>query len=105
VEKRNLRKLLMWIIIFGLLTPLGLVTGGSGWGEWALEEIEEMYGLVPDGMRSLWGMWGALLPDYSIPIPGGRGSGALGYIFSTFIGVVLIVLSSILIEKIIARKK
>ena len=106
--KRDEKKLLLWLILLGLLTPLGLMSGAGGWGEWALEEIEDLFGMVPAGMRSLGGLWDAPLSDYSCPITGfgkGTGTGVLAYIISAFTGVALIILFSMVIEKFVSRKK
>lgn len=67
------------------LTPLGLLTSGDAWGEWAAEDLASQVGYTPAGMRG-W-EWGALLPDYSL----GSIPEWAGYLLSAVIGVALLV--------------
>lgn len=80
----------IYALILGLiaLVPIGLLATGTAWGEWGAEEIKEMIGVVPKGMKE--GInFEAVMPDYTI-----LGlSETIGYIISAIIGVVLTVLA------------
>jgi len=76
-----------------VLTPLGLLAPGGAWAEWGPDEVEQLVGSVPAGMKSLMSLWPAPLPDYTIPGLEGSFSGqSLAYILSAAIGVGLIAL-------------
>jgi cobalt/nickel transport system permease protein len=84
----------VWALIAALvvLTPLGLLAGGTAWGEWGSEEIADVawggsaLGYTPAGLADGWS-WNALMPDYSLAgLPE-----AAGYILSAVIGVALLV--------------
>lgn len=101
---KRYKAMLIPLIVLVLLTPLGLLATGTAWGEWSSEEIKRAVGYIPKGFAALSNRWNALMPDYSIPALGGGGVGAVvGYVFSTLIGMALIVglilLSSVLIRK------
>jgi cobalt/nickel transport protein len=99
----RLRKAIVVLAILILLTPLGLLAPGTAWGEWDISEwnVSESWKSVAEKMANIWS---APLPDYNLP---GWEEGALpylGYIISAIIGVVLIVLITIAIGRILARK-
>lgn len=83
-----------------LLTPLGLLAAGTAWGEWGNEELHELTGFVPEGMRN--GLqFAAPLPDYSF-------SGlheVAGYVLSAFAGVALIVVFFRLIGLVVSTRR
>ncbi len=86
------RKIILGVIALALLTPLGLLARGSTWGEWRVSEVKSLVGYVPEGMRSMASLWSAPLRDYAVP-GWQTGSGSvLGYIFSSLVGVALILL-------------
>lgn len=89
-----------------VLSPLGLLAEGSAWGEWAPEEIREMVGFLPQGMQKLVALPTNLFPDYTVPgIGGSFFSAALAYIFSAFIGLVLILIVTYLLNRFQLRSK
>lgn len=83
----------LWLIVAALiiLTPLGLLTTGSPWGEWGKEEFISLTGFVPEGMDRLGGMWKGLLAGYTLPGLGNEAWGAFGYIVSAAFGSAFIV--------------
>ncbi len=86
------KKIIFGILALALLTPLGLIARGSAWGEWRVGEIKALVGYAPDGMRSLASLWSAPFRGYAVPgWQTGPGS-AIGYIFSSLVGVALIFL-------------
>lgn len=73
-----------------LLSPLGLLAGGTAFGEWGVEELGEEAGFIPEGLARLSNIGHAVLPDYSIPgMDAGLGAAA-GYILSAIIGAGLV---------------
>ncbi|MCY6370892.1 cobalt transporter CbiM [Clostridium ganghwense] len=88
--------------IYGLITamilfvPIGLLATGTAWGEWGTDEIKDMLGFIPKGMKDGFN-FEAIMPDYSI-------SGLpeiAGYILSAVAGVALI----LIIIKFATKKK
>lgn len=89
----TVKKLWIGVALLALLTPLGLVIpallGAEGaWGEWSIEEVQDLVGYIPAGMKKLSRFWDSPLPDYSVP---GRKPGllheSLGYLLTAVIGV------------------
>jgi len=108
--RRPLRKLWWVLTALLLLTPLGLFVprwlgAGSAWGEWGAEEIQELLGFVPAGMRRVGKFWKAPIPDYSAP-GGGEGSWLLQaswYLGSAAVGVALLLGVLLVARWILAR--
>lgn len=73
------------------MTPLGLLAGGSAYGEWGLDEVKQLIGYIPSGMAKTADLWHAILPDYTLPVLGDSAmSQSFGYILSALIGISLI---------------
>ncbi len=75
----RLKKVLIFLGILVLLSPLGLLLPdwlgtGSAWGEWSAHEIGGLAGYVPAGLEKLSALWRAPVPDYGPP---GGGPGLL----------------------------
>lgn len=69
------------------LTPLGLFSAASAWGEWSNGELHQSLGYLPKGMAHGFN-YQALLSGYSFKgMPG-----AVGYILSAVAGVALLVI-------------
>ena len=103
------KKLWIGIGILILLSPLGIILpelfkSGGAWGEWGAGGIEKITGYIPEGLKKLSGLWKAPIPAYEFAGWKGLFKGSAAYIISGVIGVGLVVLVSILIEKFIARK-
>lgn len=74
-----------------ILSPLGLLTTGTAFGEWGTDEVKRILGYVPDGMAQVADKWHSLFPDYSIPHLGEtRLAMSVGYIASAVIGMAII---------------
>jgi cobalt/nickel transport protein len=105
------KKLWIMIGILLLLSPLGIIIpawfeAGGAWGEWGSDEIAQMVGFVPEGMKRLGEAWKAPLPDYAIPGQGGGlASKSAGYVFSAVIGIALAAAIMFLIAKVLVRRK
>lgn len=99
-EKENVNSILksaiIAIIIMVILTPLGLITAGTAWGEWGADEVKNLIGYVPKGMSSGFS-YHALGDGYGFS---GLGS-VTGYILSAVIGVAVL----IILFKVIASFK
>ena len=72
-----------------LLSPLGLLAGGTAWGEWETEELGKMLGYVPSGIERLGHTWShALFDDYTLPgLEGFSIEAAAVYIFCGLLAV------------------
>jgi cobalt/nickel transport protein len=109
---REYRKFVVILIVMALLSPVGLyfpqiMKAGSAWGEWGIDEIREMVGYEPQGMKKTAEVWKAPMPDYAIPgqenAPLSRLS--LFYILSGFIGILVCGGGTWLLGRWLAGKK
>jgi len=69
------KKFYLWLLVLVLLTPLGLIAGGSGWGEKPLKTI-----------------YSGFMSGYNLPGFSGSLLSAIGYIISAIVGVTAIFL-------------
>jgi cobalt/nickel transport system permease protein len=109
---------LWWIVGFLLLcTPLGILAGGTAWGEWssadlanpqARAQIEVASGhhapssSVPAGLQKLSTIWTAPFPGYA---PRFIKSASFGYFLSAMFGVGLLVLATLGSSRIAATRR
>jgi cobalt/nickel transport system permease protein len=99
---RTTRPLWIGLVLLTLLSPLGLLAAGTAWGEWAPEDFHDATSRQemtmssrntapplhpPEGLERLSSFWTAPLPDYELPF---LANAVLGYIFSAFLGVCLV---------------
>ena len=63
--KFKMKPLFMFLITVICLTPLGLLATGTAWGEWGTDEVGNMLGYVPKGMKQGFS-FNSIIPDYSI---------------------------------------
>ena len=99
------RRLWLALAMLMILTPVGLLTVGSAWGEWSPDafrdessraQIAQTSGgaappaEIPSGLRRLSAVWTAPIPDYAPPV---LKSEAFGYAMSAMVGTGLIILS------------
>ena len=71
-----------------LATPLGVLAGGTAWGEWSTEQLQASLGYVPAGLERLGPMWSAAIPGYA---PAFVRDPLLGYAIAAVLGVALAV--------------
>ncbi len=71
-----------------LLTPIGVLAGGTAWGEWSPEQLRARLGFVPAGLGRLGGAWTAAMPAYA---PAFIKNPLLGYLFAAVVGSVLVI--------------
>jgi len=84
-----------WIIMLVLviLTPLGILTGNTAFGEWGSTEVINLIGYVPQGMSKTIDLWHGILPDYKLPHMGSDFSSlSVASIISSIVGVFFIVI-------------
>jgi hypothetical protein len=98
------------VLIF--LSPLGLILPdrfktGAAWGEWGADEMTRLVGYVPAGLAKLSTLWNAPLPDYAFKGWEEKGLAhlSLAYICSALIGMGIIAVLTIIIGKMLAKKK
>ncbi len=84
------RKLIYVLAVFVLLTPLGLLTTYTSWGEWSREELKKMIGYIPEGFETLAGIWKGIMPDYQHSPGSGLFLQSLYYIISAILGALII---------------
>jgi len=104
-------KLWWGLILLIVISPAGLILpelfkSGPAWGEWSLQEIEQMLGFIPEGLKKISEMWSAPVPDYNLKTWEGQGmfKSSLGYILSGGLGVGVILLATLLLGKWLSRK-
>ncbi|MGC2659700.1 MAG: cobalt transporter CbiM [Bryobacteraceae bacterium] len=111
-ERQTSRAWPAWALLAAMmiLTPLGLLTVGSAWGEWsprqlaspaARQRIAAASGnvpppaQVPSGLRKLSSIWTAPMPAYAPPV---FKNAAFGYVMSALTGCGLILLTFLLVQ-------
>lgn len=104
-------KLWIGMAILILLSPLGLILpehfkAGSAWGEWGVDEIQELVGYIPQGLEKLSSLWNAPMPAYAFRGWEEKGLAHLSfaYIISAIIGIGVTVLVIMAIGKFLAKK-
>lgn len=108
----TITKLWILIAILIILAPIGLVLpeyfkAGGAWGEWGIDEIKELAGYIPAGLKRLASLWSAPLPDYAFrnwekkPLP----VMSIAYIISAAAGILIIAGIMLIIGKFLARKE
>jgi len=101
----------LWIGLAALmiLTPLGLLTAGTAWGEWSADDfadpaVREQIAAAsgnqapptapPEGLARLADIWTSPIPDYA---PAFMNSAEFGYILSAMFGTGIIILVFLII--------
>jgi hypothetical protein len=102
---KNLKMLMIGMIVLIVLVPIGLLASGTAFGEWGTNEIQEAVGYIPAGLSRLSTLWQAPLADYALP---GQGdtllSQAPGYYISAIIGVAIAGAIMYMIAKLLIKK-
>jgi cobalt/nickel transport system permease protein len=101
----SLRPLWLTLGLLLVLAPLGLLAGGTAWGEWAASDFADPAARqtiagtslgqapptsAPAGLKRLASVWTAPVPDYAPPF---LRSEAVGYVLSGMFGAGLVVLA------------
>jgi cobalt/nickel transport system permease protein len=79
----------LWGVVVALLVavPLGLISGGTAWGEWGSGELRRKLGYVPAGFARFGDLWSGVMPGYSWPGKAGGMWAVAIYLASGAIGV------------------
>ncbi len=105
-------KLWIGLVILIVISPLGLLLpehfkAGAAWGEWGVEEIKELVGYIPQGLKKLSSIWNAPIPDYAFK--GWEEKGlphlSLAYIISAVVGIAITAAAVLFIGKILAGRR
>jgi cobalt/nickel transport system permease protein len=104
----------LWVALGVLmtLTPLGILAGGTAWGEWvasdfaspamrqqiaAASQHQAPPQTAPPGIEKLASLWTAPFARYAPPMVG---SAAFGYVLSAMFGAGLVVLASLAVSRL-----
>ena len=106
------RRLWAVIAIFMLLTPLGILAGGTAWGEWSPAQLVSAasrpdsaispVAAVPAGLQRLSNLWTAPFPAYAPAFIKSRG---FGYLLSAMFGVGLLLVISMTLRRLLERRR
>lgn len=107
-QDSNYRRLWIALGILILLAPIGLILpelfkAGGAWGEWGVDEIKDIAGYVPEGLKRISELWTAPIPDYAFTGWDKGVKSLIAYIVSGLIGVVIVVAVSYVLGKILKR--
>ena len=120
IESRRggpLRTAWLAVAILMILSPLGLITAGTAWGEWRAAEFADPAARVsiagasggaippavaPAGLQRLSRVWTAPLTGYA---PSFLRSDAMGYVFSAMVGVGVVLLSVLAVQALLLRAR
>ena len=100
---KRYRAVLIPLAVLIVLTPLGLLTSGTAWGEWGGDELQKQLGYIPQGLAAMGDWWHSLLPDYSFSFAEGQAMSAVGYLISAAVGIALISLLIVLTSRLILK--
>ena len=79
----------LWAALGALIlaTPIGVLAGGTAWGEWSPQQLKASLGYVPPGVAQLGPMWHAAMPGYA---PSFVRDPRLGYLVAAIVGALLV---------------
>ncbi len=108
-EGINYRKLWIWIAVLIVLAPLGLLLprlfkSGGAWGEWGADELKDIAGYVPAGLKRISELWTAPIKDYAFTGWDKGGKSYVAYIVSGIVGVAMVAAVSYVLGKILKKK-
>jgi cobalt/nickel transport system permease protein len=115
--QKSLRKLWITVALLMLLTPLGILAGGTAWGEWSANDLARSEGRAriaassqdhpvpsdaPAGLQRLSSLWTAPIPAYA---PQFVKSPSLGYMLSAMFGIGLVLSLSLAVQGYLRRRR
>lgn len=95
----TVQRLRFGVGMLALLSPLGVILpwafgAKTAWGEWGADELEQLAGFLPEGVKRLGELWRAPFPDYAFA--GLDSSGvllsSLTYLLTGFLGITALAL-------------
>ncbi|MDR3373012.1 MAG: cobalt transporter CbiM [Ancalomicrobiaceae bacterium] len=110
------RALWFGLAVFMILSPIGLIAGGTAWGEWSVEDLADPAArqdiarasgnvvppaTVPSGLKALDGLWNAPFPDYA---PTFLDNKSVGYVLSAVMGSGLVLLVFLVVGALPGRR-
>lgn len=99
-----MRRYWIGLVVLAMLTPLGSLAEGTAWGEWGTDELETVFGYIPQGIEQASSWWTAVFPDYIISSLGeGEIAGKAGYFLSAVLGSGLIYIATSLYGRLLLR--
>lgn len=113
---RALRPLWIGLAVLMIGTPLGLIAGGTAWGEWSVQDLTRPESRaeiarasggnapveVPRGLARWSELWRAPIPEYAPVFL--RGESA-GYVLSAMFGVGMILSAALIVDGILWRRR
>jgi cobalt/nickel transport system permease protein len=114
--RKALRPLWLGLGALMILTPLGILAGGTAWGEWAASDYADPAvrqqiaasssnqaapARAPEGLERLSSVWTAPFAQYAPPYVRSR---AFGYLLSAMFGVGLAMLGSFSVGKLLRSR-
>jgi cobalt/nickel transport system permease protein len=115
--QKSLRKLWVTVALLMLLTPLGILAGGTAWGEWSASQVNAAGSknatpaasqnqpsptAAPDGLQRLSSLWTAPIPNYA---PEFVKSASFGYLLSAMFGVGLLIAFSLVVQCLLQTRR
>jgi cobalt/nickel transport system permease protein len=117
LAQNALRRLWMTVALFLLLTPIGVLTAGTAWGEWRASEFSSAEGRgriaaasqyqaapgeAPSGLQRFCQVWTAPVPAYAPPF---LKSISFGYFLSAMFGVGLVLSLSLAVQRLVQWRR
>jgi cobalt/nickel transport system permease protein len=116
---KSLPKLWITVALLMLLTPLGILVGGTAWGEWSVKDLASsgshtataaslrnqpvpVADPAPAGLQRLSTLWTAPIPNYA---PQFVKSPSFGYLLSAMFGVGLVMAFSLVVQRYLQRRR
>ena len=117
VPQKSVRKLWITVALLMLLTPLGILAGGTAWGEWSANQVnaaainkeipaanqnQSQPDSAPPGLQRLSSLWTAPIPNYA---PQFVKSPSFGYLLSAMFGVGLLMAFSLALQRVLQGRR
>jgi cobalt/nickel transport system permease protein len=114
--QKSLRKLWITVALLMFLTPLGILAGGTAWGEWSATQVNAAAHAeissggqnrvqtiaTPAGLQRLSSLWTAPIPNYA---PQFVKSPSFGYLLSAMFGVGLLMAFSLVLQRFLQGRR
>jgi hypothetical protein len=100
-KKETIKHLGIILLLAIVITPLGLLAVGTAYGEWSSEDLQQMLGYVPNGIKQGEKFWKAPIADYSLV----NLDSNFGYWISALVGTALIMGIFFLVKKSISKRE